>query len=158
MRHTAAELFVARYYEALNRNSTLLPFYMDSTARYTTKADISINGAIVTSPAEYSKLLEEQGPGVHYEAESFDTHVLNPSFAYSAPDHIPDQDMREKKGERMSVAVTVMGKVRYGKGKDAPVKMFNETFVLVPNWDAMVRNPPRGIRRWLIMSQNFRAL
>lgn len=58
----------------------------------------------------------------------------------------------------MSFAVMVMGKVKYGKDREAPQKFFTETFVLVPNWEAMQKNPPRGIRKWLIMSQNFRAL
>ncbi|KFH41674.1 hypothetical protein ACRE_076040 [Hapsidospora chrysogenum ATCC 11550] len=154
----AAENFVTRYYEALSRRTALLPFYVNSTTRYSIKADITINGARLETPADYYNLLVEQGQGVYYEAESIDTHVVNPSFRYDAPDNIPNMDRMEKKGELMSIVVTVMGKVQYGKGREAPRKMFNETFVLVPNWEAMQRNPPRGIKQWLIMSQNFRAL
>ncbi|KAL6849146.1 hypothetical protein ACO1O0_008676 [Amphichorda felina] len=154
----AAQNFVSRYYEALNRRTALLPFYVNSTTRYSIKADISINGAQVETPADYYNLLEAQGAGVHYEAESIDTHVVNPSFQYNAPDNIPNPDKVERTGGRMSIVVTVMGKVQYGKGREAPRKMFNETFVLVPNWEAMQRNPPGGIKQWLIMSQNFRAL
>jgi len=155
---SAAENFVSRYYDALNRRNPLLPFYVNSTNRYDLKADISINGAQVATPADYYNLLEAQGAGVHYDAESVDTHVINPSFQYNAPEGLADLDKLEKEGRRMSIAVTVMGKVQYGKGREAPRKMFNETFVLVPNWEAMQRNPPRGIRQFLIMSQNFRAL
>lgn len=93
-----------------------------------------------------------------YEIESFDTHVMNPSFQYGAPGNLQDNNKIEKNGGRMSIVVTTMGRVQFGKGREAPQKMFNETFVLVPNWEAMGKNPPRGIKRWLIMSQNFRAL
>ncbi|KAI1414584.1 hypothetical protein F5Y13DRAFT_17780 [Hypoxylon sp. FL1857] len=37
-------------------------------------------------------------------------------------------------------------------------KDFNEAFMLVPHWEAWARNTPRGLRRWVIVSQNFRAL
>lgn len=113
---------------------------------------------MVPTPEEYLKLLDGQGDGVHYEIESFDTHVTNPSFQYGAPTNIVDNARLERNGSRMSLAVVVVGKVQFGKGKDAPAKMFNETFMLVPNWDAMSKNPPRGVQKWLILSQNFRAL
>ncbi|OTA67864.1 hypothetical protein K449DRAFT_419582 [Hypoxylon sp. EC38] len=37
-------------------------------------------------------------------------------------------------------------------------KDFNEAFLLVPHWEAWARNAPRGLRKWVIVSQNFRAL
>ncbi|OAQ64940.1 nuclear transport factor 2, Eukaryote [Pochonia chlamydosporia 170] len=154
----AAETFINHYYQAINNRSTLLPFYINSSSRYSIAADISINGSVVATPADYSTLLEAQGQGVRYEIESLDAHVINPSSQYGAPDNIHDNNKVEKNGGRMSIVVTTMGRVQFGKGREAPQKMFNETFVLVPNWDAMARNPPRGIKRWLIMSQNFRAL
>ncbi|EQL02332.1 hypothetical protein G6O67_006823 [Ophiocordyceps sinensis] len=154
----AAETFVSHYYQAVNTRSTLEHFYTNSSARYSTPADISINGKVVPTPANYSSLLEAQGPGVCYEIESLDAHVINPSTAYGAPEKIHEEAKMEKNGSRMSLVVTTMGKVQFGKGRDAPQNMFNETFVLVPNWDSMAKNPPRGIKRWLIMSQNYRAL
>ncbi|KAK5993861.1 hypothetical protein PT974_07298 [Cladobotryum mycophilum] len=154
----AAETFVNLYYQAINNRSKLDPFYVNSSSRYSISADISINGSVVPTPEEYSKLLETQGKDVDYEIESFDAHVMSPSFQFGAPEKVYDNDRIEKNGGRMSIVVTAMGKVRFGKGRDAPQKMFNETFVLVPNWEAMNKNPPRGLRRWLIMSQNFRAL
>ncbi|KAF4969988.1 hypothetical protein FSARC_2891 [Fusarium sarcochroum] len=153
----AAEVFVTNYYQAINRQTNLLPFYINASSRYPISADISINGAVVPTPADYSKLLEAQGNDAHYEIESFDAHVLNPSFTMGAPENVYDNARRERNGERMSVLVTVMGRVQYGKGKDAPQKMFNETFVLVPNWESMTKNPPKGVKKWLVMSQNFRA-
>ncbi|KOS17049.1 hypothetical protein ESCO_005944 [Escovopsis weberi] len=154
----AAEAFVNSYYQAINNKSKLDPFYVNVSTRYSISADISINGSVVTSPEAYLKLLESQGEDVSYLVESFDAHVMNPSFQLGAPETVYDNERVEKNGGRMSIVVTTMGKVRFGKGREAPQKMFNETFVLVPNWDAMTRNPPRGVRRWLVMSQNFRAL
>lgn len=146
------------YYQAINHRSSLLPFYINSSSRYPITADISINGAVVPTPADYSTLLEAQGVGVHYEVESFDAHVMNQSFNIGAPENIYDGAKMEKNGSRMSIIVTTMGRVQFGKGRDAPQKMFNETFILVPNWESMVKNAPRGMKRWLVMSQNFRAL
>ncbi|KAG5997705.1 hypothetical protein E4U52_003281 [Claviceps spartinae] len=156
----AAEIFVNHYYQALNKQSPLSNFYINSSSKYTIAADISINGSVVATPAAYSTLLEGQGPGVRYDMESFDVHVINPSTKYAAPKNIQIQDntKSEKSGARMSLVVTTMGKVQFGKGREAARKMFTETFVLVPNWDSMAKNPPRGLKRWLIMSQNFRAL
>ncbi|KAH6987928.1 nuclear transport factor 2 domain-containing protein [Ilyonectria sp. MPI-CAGE-AT-0026] len=154
----AAETFVSHYYQAINNRSPLLPFYINSSTRYAMPADISINGAVVATPDDYSKLLEGQGTGAHYEIESFDAHPVNPSFQYGAPENIQDNAKVEKSGGRISVAVTIMGRFQLGRGREAPQTMFNETFVLVPNWDSMGRNPPRGVKKWLIMSQNFRAL
>ncbi|KAI1405981.1 hypothetical protein F4819DRAFT_442407 [Hypoxylon fuscum] len=49
-----------------------------------------------------------------------------------------------------------------GEKKDADSgpaeKAFNEAFLLVPHWEAWAPNAPRGLRRWVIASQNFRAL
>ncbi|KAF4453025.1 hypothetical protein F53441_4256 [Fusarium austroafricanum] len=154
----AAEVFTNNYYQAINRQSDILPFYINSSQRYPISADISINGAVLPTPADYSKLLEAQGQEAHYDVESFDAHVLNPLFTMGAPETIFENDKKEKKGEKMSILVTVMGRVKYGKDREALQKMFNETFVLVPNWESMVKNPPRGVKKWLIMSQNFRAL
>ncbi|KAK4075280.1 uncharacterized protein Triagg1_4401 [Trichoderma aggressivum f. europaeum] len=154
----AAEIFVNNYYQAINSKAKLETYYINSSTRYSIPADISINGSVVPTPAEYSKLLESQGENVLYEIESLDSHIINPSFQYGAPDTVYESEKNEKSGRRMSIVVTTMGKVRFGKGREAPQKMFNETFVLVPNWDAMARNPARGLKRWLIMSQNFRAL
>ncbi|OAQ97464.1 hypothetical protein LLEC1_03553 [Akanthomyces lecanii] len=143
-RQTAADNFVNSYYQCVNSKSNLVNFYVNSSPRYTIPADISINGQL--------------GNGVHYNVESLDAHVMNPSFKFGMPDNVHDAAKAERNGARMSIVVTAVGRVQFGKGKDAPQKMFNETFVLVPNWDAMARNPPRGLKKWLVMSQNFRAL
>ena len=63
-------------------------------------------------------------------------------------------------GDRISFAVQVSGTVRYGKaGEEGTTeRAFNEAWLLVPHWEAWARNPPRGLRRWVVASQNFRAL
>ncbi|OAA56397.1 Nuclear transport factor 2 [Cordyceps fumosorosea ARSEF 2679] len=154
----AADNFINTYYQAINSKSNLQNFYVNSSPRYPKPADISINGQVLALPADYLALIEAQGSGVHYDVESLDAHVLNPSFTVGMPEKLNDAERAERAGSRMSLAVTAVGRVRFGRGKEAPQKMFNETFVLVPNWDALARNPPRGLKKWLIMSQNFRAL
>jgi NTF2-related export protein 1/2 len=89
-------------------------------------------------------------------------------------------------GERISFVVQVSGTVRYGKPGDAanaatavPVatpegaaafgggvaategpteQAFNESWLLVPHWEALHPNAARGLRKWVVASQNFRAL
>ncbi|KAI1328837.1 nuclear transport factor 2 domain-containing protein [Xylariaceae sp. FL0255] len=86
-------------------------------------------------------------------------------------------------GDRISFVVTVSGMVRYGKGSpngnaaaaaantaaagtdaaaapvDGPIeKGFTESWLLVPHWEALGRNAGRGLRKWVVVSQNFRAL
>ncbi|KAI0135711.1 hypothetical protein F4814DRAFT_402293 [Daldinia grandis] len=87
-----------------------------------------------------------------------------------------------RNGDRLSFALQVSGVVRYGRGhgdgkgeavaggagagaadgggkNDEPLeKPFNEAFLLVPHWEAWGRNASRGLRKWVIVSQNFRAL
>ncbi|KAL2760475.1 hypothetical protein ACRALDRAFT_1066991 [Sodiomyces alcalophilus JCM 7366] len=179
-----AQIFVDAYYDALNRRtkpSTVLPpFYVSASTAYNAHPpDISINGRPLTSPTEYGALLEQyyhkddqdgatakkppptssrqaSKPQVRFEIESFDAHVVNPDYNLAAPPHVLSTP--DKTGAKCSVLTQVTGRIYYGRGRDAPAKTFNEVFVLVPNWDMFVRNPPKGARRWLIMSQNFRAL
>jgi len=149
-----AQRFLDDYFEALNRRANLESFYVNSSPKYTTvKADISINGLVVPMPADFQALIEKQGHGITYDVESFDAHCINPNFNLDCPEHLQGPDAT---GAKASVLVNVVGRVRYGRGKDAPQQNFTEVFVLVPNWDLFSPNPPR--RRRLIMSQNFRAL
>ncbi|KAI0403656.1 hypothetical protein F4802DRAFT_281224 [Xylaria palmicola] len=90
-------------------------------------------------------------------------------------------------GDRVSFAVQVNGTVRYGKPGDvaaaAPAAVagggnaaaaatttttttdreplesaFNEAWLLVPHWEALGRNAARGLKKWVVVSQNFRVL
>ncbi|KAI1661205.1 hypothetical protein F4813DRAFT_399253 [Daldinia decipiens] len=57
------------------------------------------------------------------------------------------------------VGVGVGGSNNSSKDDNEPLeKPFNEAFLLVPHWEAWGRNAPRGLRKWVIVSQNFRAL
>jgi NTF2-related export protein 1/2 len=152
----AAQYFLDAYYEALNRRQKLDSFYVNSCSQYrSAKADISINGARQDTPADFQILLETQGHGVHYEVESFDAHTINPNFNMDAPDHLLGPD---KTGAKSSILVNVLGRVQYGRTKDAAQQNFTEVFVLVPNWETFNQDAPRNLKRRLILSQNFRAL
>jgi NTF2-related export protein 1/2 len=78
---------------------------------------------------------------------------VNPHYVIGAPDTTPSE-----KGDKVSLAVQVSGKAKLGKGEEAVEKGFMESFVLVPHWEAQSRNAGRGMRRWLIVSQNLRFL
>ncbi len=112
---------------------------------------------------------------VRYEVDGFDVHVLNPQFRLACPPAVlqrltpgtpayettTPQQLRQLQLRMVSLLVQVTGHVQYGPAKDAPRGAFTEVFVLVPNWDAVAPGPrgaPRGLRSYLILSQNFRAL
>ena len=66
---TAAQIFIDHYYEALNRRHSLGPFYASTSAKLTAagvKPDISINGAVCETVADYEALLDKQGSPVHW--------------------------------------------------------------------------------------------
>ncbi|KAI0011070.1 hypothetical protein F4779DRAFT_253999 [Xylariaceae sp. FL0662B] len=165
-----AQSFVDHYYEALSRRYGLGQYYASASPLLTAasvKPDISINGHVCETVADFEALLNKQGGPVTYDIRSFDAQPVNPSYAAGAPERNPTD---ARKGERLSVAVQVSGAVHYGRGHgDATTttatdpdinttRPFNEAFLLVPHWEAWARNAPRGLRRWVIVSQNFRAL
>ncbi|CRK42518.1 hypothetical protein HYQ45_008830 [Verticillium longisporum] len=179
-----AKIFVDAYYDALNRRkpSAIAAFYTTASTSYASHPpDLSINGLPLTDPAAYARLLDDHyheaplpgvpapkasssssssaastTPLVRLELESFDAHVVNPDYVVAAPPGIADTP--DKTGAKCSVLVQVTGRLYYGRGREAAAKTFNEVFVLVPNWDTFGRNAPKGARRWLISSQNFRSL
>ena len=161
-----AQNFLDWYYRELNDHRPLSSFYVNSSTKYTgagATADIVINGAQLTSPSDYEALLLEQRGGptskirVKYEVDGFDVQVLNSNFGLACPEQILAKGP-DKSGSRLSMAVQVSGILHLGGGADAPRKAFNEVFVLVPNWDATGPRAPRNMRKWLILSQNYRTL
>ncbi|KAI1311500.1 nuclear transport factor 2 domain-containing protein [Xylaria venustula] len=91
-----------------------------------------------------------------------------------------------KDGDRLSFTIQVSGNIRYGKPDNTPTPIpapatttpaitngaaapevaddgapieaaFNESWLLVPHWEALGRNAARGLRKWVVASQNFRA-
>jgi NTF2-related export protein 1/2 len=159
----AADRFVEHYYEALNRSqrsgvhSQLPQFYVSASGKLTgagLKPDISVNGTVVSDAAELVALFEKQGGPVLFDAQSHDAHPVNPHYVLGAS----DSDQQSDRGDKLSLAVQVAGTVRFGRGETAVTKAFNDAFVLVPHWEAQVRNAPKNLRRWLIVSQNTRYL
>lgn len=164
---TGAKNFIDLYYDSVNNLSKLESFYIDSNAKYSAaslKADISINGKVVEGgPAGYEKMLQHQANGknkIIHEVESYNPVVVNPDFMLARPDNLKvgaDAPVF-RNNPPVSMNVLVSGEVRYGAGRDAERANFTENFILVPNWDAWARNPPRNMKKFLIYSQNFQSL
>jgi len=170
-----AQAFVETYYAARNDRKLLGAFYASNNPKYVmagTPVSITVNGSVTRTPADYEALLDAQAPTgnaasrVRYDVESFDAHVLNPTFRAACPQQLLDQPEPRGRGAataaaaKASILVHVAGSVMYGAGKDATRGGFSELFYLVPNWDALggTRGAPRGQKSWLILSQNFRSL
>ncbi|KAH9904744.1 hypothetical protein F4778DRAFT_43959 [Xylariomycetidae sp. FL2044] len=184
----AAQNFIDHYYDSLNRRHTLSSYYASSSNLLTSasvKPDISINGHVLSSPAEYENLLNTQGGPVSYEVISWDVHPVNPDFRIGYPDSLlGGKKSGDFKGEKLSFAIQVSGTVKYGKGNvkggetttttnttttaatdgkngdSVGVRevAFNESWLLVPHWEAWSPKAARGLRKWVVVSQNFRAL
>lgn len=176
----SAQKFIDWYYRDLNDAKPLSSYYVNASNKYAAAgvtADLTINGAHLAHPDEYELLLQQQRGGaatngavaggsrshnsargrVRHEVDSFDAQVLNDDYTLGAPAHLVEQGP-DRHGSRLSLLVSVMGVLHLGTGHDAVRKTFNEVFVLVPNWDARGRNPPRNVKRYLISSQNYRTL
>jgi NTF2-related export protein 1/2 len=155
----AAEQFVETYYPALNNptlRKNLTTFYIKPTASFPLRANITLNGNIISDPSELQFFFESQVSKAHYEVGSFDCHVLNTNYNVGAEEEKlgPDKD-----GKKMSILVMVSGSVKYWKdGADSEVRGFTENVVLVPNWEAQRPNAAKGERKWLIQSQTFRLV
>ncbi|KAI1495764.1 hypothetical protein F5X99DRAFT_107200 [Biscogniauxia marginata] len=175
----AAQNFIDHYYESLNKRHPLAGYYSSASALLTAagaRPDLSINGQPLASAAEYEALLAAQGGPVSYEVGSWDAQPVNPDCRLGCPEHLlpplpsansstgsgngSNNEKAVRDGERVSLAVQVSGTVRYGRpGEDGAVaRAFSEAWLLVPHWEAHGRNAPRSARRWLVVSQNFRAL
>lgn len=176
-----AETFIDWFYRDLNEGRPLSSYYINSSTKYANAgatADITINGAHLPGPSEFEALLEEQrgnsssatnGASEHprgrttgkarvrYEVDSFDAQVLNDDYCIGAPENLLSKGP-DNKGGRISMLVSVMGILHLETEPEPTRKTFNEVFVLVPNWDARARNPPRNVKRFLISSQNYRSL
>jgi len=155
----AAETFVQSYYPALNTpngQKRLTEYYIKPTLEQPTEADISLNGNILSSPADLQATFENQVQKCLYEAQSFDCQVINTNYNVGIDERYiaPDKD-----GKKMSIMVMVSGSVKYYKdGVEGETRGFTETFLLVPNPEAQGPKAPRGLRKWLIQSQSFRLV
>ncbi|KAM7198089.1 hypothetical protein V8F20_006334 [Naviculisporaceae sp. PSN 640] len=148
-------------------------------------ADLIINGRQLSTPEEWEKLLEQQRTPqlvlsppsstttnitniniskedkpptnlVQYTPESYDTHIINADYTFACP---PDLAKKYSKnaGVRMMLTVTVSGRVSFGPDKEAPKQTFHDSFVLVPNWEVIARAGSKATRRYIVVSQTYRA-
>ncbi|EJT76327.1 hypothetical protein GGTG_06247 [Gaeumannomyces tritici R3-111a-1] len=171
-----AQAFIDWYYASASDRKPLRSFYVNGSPSYAAAsitADISVNGLVVKDPAELERLLETQANGsrVKYDIEGFDAHVLNPNFLVACPDSQLQQQQQQQKQQnrgsardraerdaKVSIMAMVNGAVQFGTDKDAPRRPFTEVFVLVPNWESMGSKAPRNAKRFLVLSQNYRAM
>lgn len=141
-----------QFYDALNHGSKALStFYIQPSATNPLSADISLNGNIVSSPADFQTLFDMKVDKAHYEVQSYDCHVLNPNYNIGVSDSALGPDAE---GRKISLLVIASGYVKYGKQKNAEMRGFTENFVLVPNLEFQNQQE----KKWLIQSQNFRIL
>lgn len=147
------------YYAALNnpsQRSKLATFYIKPSPASPLRADITLNGNIISDPSELQSFFENQVAKAHYEVQSFDCQVINANYnvGISESQLGPDKD-----GKKMSLLVLVSGSAKYWRdGTDSEVRGFTETVILVPNWEAQSPKAAKGERKWLIQSQKFRLV
>ncbi|TQS38332.1 hypothetical protein Golomagni_01163 [Golovinomyces magnicellulatus] len=153
---STAQDFVETYYSALNNikgRSTLAKFYVKSS---TTKPDIIINGNVISSPASLQKLFETQVNRAHYDVKSYDAHILNSNYNLGGSTESTEPN---KDGKKASVVVLISGSVIYWKDtEEGETRGFTETVVLVPNPEALSKSAKGKVRKWSILSQNFRLI
>jgi NTF2-related export protein 1/2 len=145
----AAETFTDAYYTALSASrSTISSFYLPPSTPSTGRSlpHISYNGELLHDPAVFQTRYEKEMPWTHFEVQSVNVHVLNPTLA--------------GQGERgMSMVVQVSGYVRLKERKEGPMRGFADSMVLVPNKEEVggkgTGKTEHG-RKWVIQTQNFR--
>ena len=154
----AGEDFADAYYTALNGSRhTIQSFYVPALAGAPGRSlpHISYNGEIIGDGAAFQQRFEQQMPWSHYEAQSLNVHIMNPTAA-------PPASAAKKDAERaMSLVLQVSGYVRLGERNNGPQRGFAESFVLVPNREevgAKGTGKQDVGRKWLIQSQNFRLV
>ncbi|KAI1001600.1 hypothetical protein K3495_g6602 [Podosphaera aphanis] len=156
-----AQNFIETFYSSLNNpkgRSAISSFYVKPNSASPAKPVITINGNIISSPAQFQKLFETQIQRAHYEVQSYDAHVMNSNHGINQQNSSLPQC---KIGKRTSVVILISGSVKYWKeGEDGNVRGFTETIVLVPNREAYESNSTtkETMRKWLISSQTFRLV
>ncbi|GFF28334.1 NTF2-related export protein 2 [Aspergillus udagawae] len=146
----AATEFVQSFYPALQSNrAAIASFYSQPTST------ILFNGNAVADGNAVQEIFVNQMPPAHYEVQSFDCQVINPTYPTPTTSGVKLPNQTTVKD--MSILVVVSGYVRFGESRDLPQRGFSETFILVPNPTA---DAPKGKRRreWLIQTQNFRLV
>ncbi|KAK3308803.1 uncharacterized protein B0T15DRAFT_525346 [Chaetomium strumarium] len=171
----AAKNFVDWYYRQVNEGKSIAQGYVNGNATYTAAghppADITINGLLVATPQEWEKLLEQQrycpkqtDPNkkmVRYDVEGYNCHVINGDYRFAAPQKMLDLHSPTD-GVRIMFLVRVHGTVYFGTGRNTGDEYFTkqdfyDLFILVPNWDILARPGAKAGRRYLVISQIYRA-
>ncbi|KAF2810391.1 NTF2-like protein [Mytilinidion resinicola] len=156
---SATENFLDNYYVALQGSRHTIASYFCPFERFADGKELPgmvWNGNVFRTPEEYQALYEDRMPFTHYEVQSFDCHVLNPTAM--APDKLKGGSGEQDKDieKRMSIVVLVSGTVRLDEPKTGPLKQFSETFVLVPNPEKTANGPKSVVKAWVIQNMNFR--
>ena len=153
----ASEHFVDAFYTALNGSrNQIASFYVPTTALSPDRSlpHISYNGELLQSAGAFQERFEKQMPWTHFEPQSVDVHVLNPSLT-PVSGNASKRDLERN----MSLTVQVSGYVRLAERKEGPMRGFSDSFVLVPNKEEVggrgTGRQDHG-KRFLIQSQNFR--
>ena len=147
---TGANDFVQSFYPALQSNrGSISSFYTSAPST------ILFNGNLVADGAAVQDIFVNQMTPAHYEVQSFDCQIINPTYPTTTATGIKESSEMTLKD--MSILVTVSGYVRFGESRDLPQRGFSETFVLVPNPNA-TQTKGRGKKEWLIQSQTFRLV
>lgn len=154
-REKAAEQFIEDYYKVANlARSSLASFYVPSDATRKVPS-ILFNGNEISGGKGVQDLFEKQIPKSHFEIESIDCHILNPSYPAAQQTQQPRFSTNNT-----SLLVMVNGICKFGIGDREEDKDFSETFILVPNPEASQPRHLRGQQRkeHLIETQNFRIV
>ncbi|OCK77236.1 putative nuclear transport factor 2 domain protein [Lepidopterella palustris CBS 459.81] len=155
----AAENLLDAYYTALQGSRHTIASYYCATEKNPDGKSVPTivwNGNVMNTGQEVQQTFEVM-PYTHYDVQSLDCHVLNPTAL--APEKVvggsgeADKDIER----RLSIVAVVNGSVRLEEPKEGPLRGFSETFVLVPNPEkALGKGPKAELKGWLIQNQNFR--
>ena len=115
---------------------------------------IVFNGNVFPSATAIQLMFETMGPA-RYEVQSYDCQVLNPDSVVA---DTTDNHKAGASGKNMTLLLVVSGYVKFGEPREADMRAFSETFVLVPNPAARSGAYGKNFREWLIQSQNFRLV
>ncbi|KAF2222141.1 hypothetical protein BDZ85DRAFT_283251 [Elsinoe ampelina] len=156
---TVAEEFTDAYYNALNTaRNTISSFYVPPS-NISPGRDLPLitsNGTQLSDPTAFQNTFEQM-PYTHFEIQSLNAHVTNPSITNVAA--FNGKPSKRDLEQNMSLLVQVGGYVRLVERKEGPMRGFSDTLVLVPNKEEVggrgKAKSGEG-RSWLIQTQNFR--
>ena len=149
------ESFADAYYTTLNASrGQIASFYVPTSTTPRPLPHISYNGELLNDASAFQQRFEKDMPYTHFEPQSTNVHVMNPSIGPQ------DAGAGKREAERnVSVVVQVSGYVRLKERKEGPMHGFSDSFVLVPNKEELGgkgTGKQKAERRWLIQTQNFR--